>query len=89
LQEQKLDGNPKEKGNGRQRKPTTATNPFKTLPASRNKTHQKFLKPTNHCMKSSASQTYLVRIHVARAPRILQATICFLSPSLSFSHCVS
>jgi hypothetical protein len=40
-------------------------------------------------MKSSASQTYLVRIHVARAPRILQATICFLSPSLSFSLCVS
>jgi len=34
----------KEKGNGRQRKPTTATNPFKTLPASKNKTHQKFFK---------------------------------------------
>jgi len=39
-------------------------------------------------MKSSASQTYLVRIHVARAPRILQATICSLSLSLSLSLCL-
>jgi len=39
-------------------------------------------------MKRSASQTYLVRIHVARAPRIFQATICSLSlsPSLSIDR---
>jgi hypothetical protein len=47
------------------------------------------LKTTTHCMKRSASQTYLVRIHVARAPRIFQATICVLSLSLCLSLSVS
>jgi len=45
LQEEKLDGNPKEKGNGRQRKPTTATNPFKTLLLPRTKPARNFKKP--------------------------------------------
>jgi hypothetical protein len=56
LQEEKLDGNPKEKGNGRQRKPTTATNPFKTLPASKNKTHQNFFE-NHHSLHETFSFT--------------------------------
>jgi len=89
LQEEKLDANPKEKGNGRQKNPPRQQTLSKPFLLPRPKSTRIFFKTTTHCMKRSASHTYLVRIHVARAPRIFPSNDLFsLSLSLSLSLCL-
>jgi hypothetical protein len=72
----------------RKKKSTTATNPFKTLPASKNKTHQKF-KKNHHSLHETFSLTDIpCKDPCCKSAKNFPSNELF-SLSLSLSLCVS